>query len=817
MSEFDKYESWISELAPLVGTPSFDTKFKQLTANMARSEAFQLKMEIKRQAKPCLKVVDLRGKVDGQCEPVEHNGRTHYLDPIAASLMAELLAKFNGNYVETIYDALHNTPNNYRVLRQREEEERKQAALNKLSSYGANPLISKGTNNDTATASHTPTQAPSEIKVKYIAKFSTFLNYKPREHERMLYVTKVTIYTGESQTSAMSVNISSQGLLVKLSNEVGYLTPGTEVHIDFVQLKQEVMFNSEQNIAYKVVYHNPGTKDHAYGLQLLEGKTQEEFRGYVDKLILGNKFRYKIDTSNVEDAILQRAYEYQTVATTNLLPIYYHNEQQQIQLLYTLQNAKTRNMVDFLDIDKTSGIESILTFERLAPVLRNEQAHALLLVFKTKNKWFAAFAHELSPELNAMFCYYARNQEQFRQYLVQCRQINGAEHNIPSILHSSISKEIKKRNTPISPRNEKKLNNINGVLTLMDVTVDNWKHWPKAAGDYNQLKQFQVASVGSKHLQVIPREFIDKRIDTRYPVKSNVVITVGNQEYQAQSRDISLNGLQVACREPVDVKREQVIQANLVQLQGITKVFKLSRLEYKVVGISHNNTRMHMIVVPNANGQHVGKLFFKELIKANKDKLKPDDVGELQEISSGLTNLLIRYQMQAVSFFNAIGKKFQPAALLSSNPEHPLLKYAKVQQDQEVGHYVEMDRVLNAAAMPLIHGKLKPDTEKPYLDVVVIDKGKDRPLIKTDEQLGEDSAMRALAIKAKSAGFKVHILRVAISSVLRFNPEVFRLELKYVKLYAPHRADHVLEHLNHLKGVGHIFDVTDLHMLRWKI
>lgn len=816
MSDFGKYQSWISELAPLVGSAKFDSKFKQLTVNMARSEAFQLKMEIKRQAKPCFKAVDLRGKVDGQCEPFEHDGRTHYLDSVAANLMTELLEKFDGKYVETIFDALHNTPNNFRVLRQREEQQRKQDALQKLTGHA--PQSSSASSHSDA-VSHTTTVIPS----KYIAKFDTFLNYKPRRDERMLYVTKLSIFTGDNQISGMSVNISSHGMLIKLASAVKTMTAGSEVHIEFVQVNKEVKFKHQKAIAYQVVYHNPGHKDHAYGLRLLSGDAEKEFQGFVEKLILGNKYRYKIDTSNVEEAILQRAFEYQTVATTNLLPIYFHYSGEQLELLYTLQNAKTRDMVDFLNIDRNSGIETIFTAKRLESMLKcsTKQSECLLLVFKSENngqvKWFAAFNHELPGDLAGLFYYYARKQAQFKQYLVQCRTIDGKSHNIPSILHSSISKEIKRRNMPISPRNEKKLNDINGILTLIDVSDAHWQRWPKVSGDFNLLKQFQVTSAGQKHLQVIPREFIDKRIDTRYPVKSSVVVTVDDVDYEAQSRDISLNGMQIACKKPVKVHKDQVIQANLKQLQGITKIFKLSRLEYKVVGISHNNTRMHMIVVPNPSGQHVGKLFFKELIKANKDKLKPDDVGELQEISAGLTNLLIRNQLQAVTFFNHHNKRFEPVAALSSNQQHLLLKHSPIKKDPEIGQYLEIYKLLTPAVLPLVQNKLKAKLDKPYIDLVIVDKGEAKPIIKADEQFDDDNAMMALVLQAKKAGYPVHILRAVISPIMRFNPDVFRLELKYVKHYTPHRADHVVEQLGHIKGIAHLFEVTDLHIMRWNL
>lgn len=824
MAQFDKYKSWISELAPLVGTPQFDVKFKRLAKYLSRSESFQLKMEIKRQAKPCNKVIDLRGKVDGNCEPFDYQGTTHYLDDIAAELLAELIEKFNGHFVETIYDALHNTPNNFRVIRQHEDEQQKQAALKHLTRSSPDPLIAATPNKSPELSKKIKAAIPPQRK--YIAKFGQFFDYKPRQHERMQYVTKLMLITDNGQFQAVSVNISSDGMLIKLGVLPSGLTLNQHVCIDFVQLKDELKLEYERGIAYEVVYHNAGAKDHSFGLKLLLGEPQQTFKTHIEKMILGNKFRYKVDTHNVEEAVLQRAYEFQTVATTNLLPVYTHYDKssQQLRLLYTLQNAMTREIVDNLDIGKNVGVESVFKAQRMQPLLNSNKQNrtCLLMMFKLTNnqgvaKLFAAFDYELQGDLAELFYFYARKQSCYRQYLIQYQPIDGGEHNLPSILHNTISKDIKRHNMPISPRNEKKLNEINGLMTLVEVSTEHWQRWGTVKGDFNKLKQFEAQQNTQQQLQVIPREFVDKRIDIRYPVKSNMVVSIGCDDFDATSCDISVNGLQVAFNRPIKVKKDEVIKADLVQLQGVTKLFKLSSLEYKVVGISHNHTRAHMVVMPNNQGQHVGKLFFRELIKANKTKLKPDDVGELQEISSGLTNLLIRNQNQSVVFISQRGKHFEPSMVLSNNREHIMFQYCTIKYAAEVGEYMEIYQLLRGDFLALVQDKIRSKPDTSFIDLLLACDKKGHTAISLASQFDDDTAMLKAFVKAKKAGYKVKLLRAVTAGAFRFNPEAFRLELKYVKHYAPHRADKLLNQLGQIKGLCHMFDVTAFHCLRWKL
>ena len=81
--ELQQYADIIEQLKSSIGAPEFNQILMQLTQNLPSEKRFLIKMELKRLAKPCVRSIDLRGQVDGECKLFEYRGRKHYLDDVA--------------------------------------------------------------------------------------------------------------------------------------------------------------------------------------------------------------------------------------------------------------------------------------------------------------------------------------------------------------------------------------------------------------------------------------------------------------------------------------------------------------------------------------------------------------------------------------------------------------------------------------------------------------------------------------------------------------------------------------------------------------
>ena len=72
----------------------------------SKNIAFLKQLEEQRLKKTCKLVIDLRGKVAGECQAYSFGGLTHFLDDRAYILAKQLLVRFNGQYTVGVYEAL---------------------------------------------------------------------------------------------------------------------------------------------------------------------------------------------------------------------------------------------------------------------------------------------------------------------------------------------------------------------------------------------------------------------------------------------------------------------------------------------------------------------------------------------------------------------------------------------------------------------------------------------------------------------------------------------------------------------------------------
>ena len=118
--DFSKYQKIIDDFSGQVLNSDFEATFSSAAKNVPKTERFLLKMELKRLAAPCTRLIDLRGHVDGECKPFEHEGRTHFLDDIAVKVFTDAFMRYSG-YTFGVYEATMSTENNFRIIYQKEK------------------------------------------------------------------------------------------------------------------------------------------------------------------------------------------------------------------------------------------------------------------------------------------------------------------------------------------------------------------------------------------------------------------------------------------------------------------------------------------------------------------------------------------------------------------------------------------------------------------------------------------------------------------------------------------------------------------------
>ncbi len=109
--------SLVERLIPVYRSGDLDYLLSQMTEGHPPSAKLLVKMELNRLMAPCTKSIDLRGKVQGECREYHFDGRQHWLDDVAFNSYQKSLKKF-GAYTEGVWEAVNNTRNNFRVMKQ---------------------------------------------------------------------------------------------------------------------------------------------------------------------------------------------------------------------------------------------------------------------------------------------------------------------------------------------------------------------------------------------------------------------------------------------------------------------------------------------------------------------------------------------------------------------------------------------------------------------------------------------------------------------------------------------------------------------------
>lgn len=101
----------------------------ELSDRKQQNQAFLQELERQRLNKDCLRIIDLRGKVAGECLAYQFGNRTHYLDDRAYLLAKQLMSRFDGRYTVGVYEALFQALKQLDQSQQAEQDDRQPLPL----------------------------------------------------------------------------------------------------------------------------------------------------------------------------------------------------------------------------------------------------------------------------------------------------------------------------------------------------------------------------------------------------------------------------------------------------------------------------------------------------------------------------------------------------------------------------------------------------------------------------------------------------------------------------------------------------------------
>ncbi|WP_278383083.1 PilZ domain-containing protein [Alteromonas mediterranea] len=812
--DLKQYADIIEQLKPMVNEPEFNQVLLQTAADVPKEKRFLIKMEVKRLAKPCMRTIDLRGHVDGKCKKYVHEGRSHYMDDLAVDKFEEQIRVF-GRYTYGVYEAVQNTENNFRLMREKE--------LAQERAHKENPTAKKR----------------SAVLEQFKVPTVNLLDYRQRNTERMNFAVAVEVFNNAGQAMrGLSVDISLEGLQIKLAKDAFFKT-GETLFIFFRGLENEFAMDKKNGIAYKLVKIITKNDVNYLALQRDKNRPSPAFDKFLESFIHGNKRRYKVNMSNTIEAITSKTCEQYFSPRSPTLPVYIDVINKTLVPRFAMVNEVNRETVQYWqDEEENCRLNFLLTQERLMRLLNKSDEVREIFVFSfthlhsDKVYFYSASFEELLQKdiLLKVFLGFGSKKASWRVFKITLTDMVPEQAHIPLSIPDSVGSKVKKLNTPPSARLMSKLKNLRYLAHVTDVTsVTGQETYNEFTFNRENLSHLRVfghpRNRAPSNIHLVRFKYEEQRIESRYQLRTQIEARFNNEDavHKGVSEDISVHGLglRVELNKEYKGSLEGRIEVAFPRLQEIANAFDVMHLQYEIIYHNVEKNILHLKTMPGEEGKSA-RAFFEELIKKNKANLKVDnDEEEVPGIGQALRCINARNATSLSFLMSKEGVRYTPQACIVGKQDERIttLTTQYAEQGKVNLEFLFRDRKQDS---PFVQSGIKavklenmPLRQELFISFDASQKEPRMAIIPRYSDKFESNEQRRAFIREAMVRGQFIAIHVMLTTTGKPDMSMLQTEINYVTMYAMHRARELEKKMWSIAACSHLVDVTDEVLIRY--
>ncbi|WP_394204813.1 PilZ domain-containing protein [Shewanella waksmanii] len=785
----EQHSALIEQLKPLLMESDFDELFERLTASESNSTRFLLKMELKRIAAPCTRIIDLRDKSEQPCFEVTMGKQTHFLDEPAKVKFDEAVALYQNNYTLGVYE---------QVIEAHKQRRIKLRNLNQSSDAGIIPYVASG------------------------VVLGSFFN---RSEERMNYAIRISVsQEGRQEVNGVTADLSVGGARVRIPASHQFVTD-KPVRVKLLGLSDEYYDKDlQQGIDYQIVDSETKQEHCWFRLKRLSGS--DGLSKMLSNLIQGYKFRYKVDINDVLTAAIGLGFERHYLPHLPHLPLYVEQHESGYQITYKLLSRDNQAIQQvFQDENEVSQLPAMLTSGRLTKLIEQPENpdHSLFFCFTFQTKgciyfYSASLAELKQHNLLALFLGFGASKSCWRVFKVAQHKIDHQKSYKASMLPGDDSR--------YSSLIESQLQRFTHVLQLIDMTNDDqqssYQKWLEHTHDAaNALKPFGQQKCITNSVKLLSLQFTERRNEARFSFKTYIKVSQGKVIAEGFTQDISSKGLQLTLTEAAQFDTTAPVMLSFPKLQSLAGKTKLSQLPYRLIRTRRNGVTMHLAAIMG-HTPHVGVEFLNKLIIQNRDKLEKltEANSDKKELSDGLKNLLMRKLNSVPYYIEKTAKSMQLTTLGLSQERNEISDIfaatAKDTLEYNLEPLLSHNRLKTDFVEPI--RQMKPQHGLDYFEVFVQISRQSQGQIKAkclQPRLIGDSEAQIHFIKQSQHLGRFMAIRVYRGATGKPDLNYIKRELAYINVHAQHKAKELERRLWRIVGVGELLDITQEVQLRY--
>ncbi|MDW6093694.1 PilZ domain-containing protein [Vibrio rhizosphaerae] len=770
------------KLIPTYKSEDFEKILSQMTEGEQPSVKLLVKMELNRVMEPCTKIVDLRGRVQGECREYLLDGLRHWLDDVAFNDYYKYVKKFSG-YTEGVWEALYNTRNNFRVMKER---------------------------NTDSQPSLTDSDSPFEVETIQLG-----YDLKRREN-RMKLASQVDItLSNRQQVAAVTLDFSPSGAKIKVPAAFDYKL-GESIQLHFMELEQKHphLTGLQSPIEYRILGIDESLDNDAVKyLRLIKLTDTPVIEQVIQEHLFNDTQKARHDNQDKIMRARTRAYEHTFLKHACQLPMFFEGDELKVVLLTESNHDIWQYWHDERNQQSLGNLFNPQRMSLLAKQGVRESSNTLYTFkhdYQGKCLFFSMMKSEATPELRKLFWHIGAKKESWRAFRISMFELSAEERE-------SLATE--------SPEMNKSLSSLTHCGILQEIGN------PETASDYLFVDKPKIPS---SELNIFrhPRKvngypisiFFDarsQRKEPRYRLNSPVTIQTEQGDFiSGKTVDLSKRGVYITLETPVLLKVGDQVNVDFIELKLYNKKLPLGQVPYQVARITPNGQRIQLSIQEDSQTIKIIR-FFNRLIESNLDKLiENNEVRPSLTLLEGLHHILLDKIVCSPIFVERQGAYLKTTAIGVSRTLSPYqVLLAKL------GHaegYMSLDPIFKGHSNTLLAQPMKHvDGAKPYYFDIYFSVRKFGNRIQSIEtRLLSDfttAQERISFIQDSLVMGDIYILRYCAIAVFHPVATLLRSDLDELSLISIHHAKSIEKSIASIVGYGEFFDITEEVLLRLEI
>lgn len=787
MHEFEPYRDLIEQLKTVVYRPDFNQALSEIAAQIPHSRRLVLKMEVKRLAQPCDKSIDLRGVIDGRCRHYDYEGITHFLDDVAIEIFERQIRTF-GRYTLGVYESVLDPEH---------------------------PLRLPG---PSLTADQSVLQHAQWDLIP-----SAFGQKLQRAEERMNLSASVELFDESGNKSdATSIDISVHGLRVKLKSG-GRFKAQQRILVRFTSLGGSYSFDFNEAIPYEVIAIEKRRNEHRLALKRSYLRDTPSFDYFLQRFILQNKRRLKLNLDNTEEAILTKGLEQFILPQSHTLPVFIEQTQSQLQSRFCLCNqANTETLHYLTDQQGRLHLSALLSPQRLQQWQSAKLSGTLLFCFydsgQIKPGFYSASWHELAgdPQRANIFRAIAARYASFRVFSISLQEIDPSDCHLPN----SIPPEHQLETTTPSLSLAEKIQDLSHLVQITDVT-DQWAIQPYyrfkiQVSHLPVIEPFRHRDPAHNSVTLAGFRFTNAYRYERYQLRTSVTLESHHQKLTGQTETVALHQVRLQLQKPFSGAVSQDVTLHFNALRQNGEFSKIQDLHYEVRGISPDRRVLTLRLTSHLPSTEAHRLFIRLVATHRVDLQQWQDSDRANGLGEGLRNLIAPRMTGITVFLNSRQRQWSPCRVMKAPLSHslyPLMTYGLDNGRYNMGLFFSHAQgdTFNKALNSL---KTSDRPLKKELFIHLSENNKKSPEVRFIEQFKSDKARRDFIQHATNNG-RFYAVSVFLARTGRPDIALLKREMRYLGLYAEHKAEALDNALWDIAATAELFDCTEEAALRY--